>query len=81
MRSLYPLSWTLSNNVALIPERATIIGEEFGSGADGENAFDGVNGVLGMIEVVKGRRLEETVGLGLRSVRMSNENWPGRGTL
>jgi hypothetical protein len=58
MRSLYPLFWTLSNNVALTPELATIIGEEFGSGADGENAFDGVNGVLGMIEVVKVRRLE-----------------------
>jgi hypothetical protein len=46
MRSLYPLFWTLSNNVALTPELATIIGEEFGSGADGENAFDGVNGYL-----------------------------------
>jgi hypothetical protein len=33
-----------SNNVALTPELATIIGEEFGSRADGENAFDGVNG-------------------------------------
>lgn len=39
-----------------------------------------------MIEVVKGRRLERPLqpgkqGLGLRSVRMSNENWPGKGTL
>jgi hypothetical protein len=42
MRSLYLPFRTLSNNVALTPELATIIGEEFGSRADGENAFDGV---------------------------------------
>jgi hypothetical protein len=52
------LSWALSNNVMLAPELISLIDEGFGSRAAGEDAFDAVMGLLGMIEVVDGRRSE-----------------------
>jgi hypothetical protein len=52
------VSRTLSNNIALSPELSSLIGEGFGPRADGEDAFDAVMGLFGMIAVVEGRRLE-----------------------
>ncbi len=52
------VSWTLSNKIALSPELSSLIGEGFGPRADGEDAFDAVMGLFGMIAVVEGRRLE-----------------------
>ena len=52
------MSWTLSNKIALSPELSSLIGEGFGPRADGEDAFDAVMGLFGMIAVVEGRRLE-----------------------
>jgi hypothetical protein len=51
-------SWAFFNKVVLSPELESLIGEGFGSRADGEDAFDAVMGLFGMIEVIDGRRLE-----------------------
>jgi hypothetical protein len=51
-------SWAFSNKVVLALELESLIGEGFGSRADGEDAFDAVMGLFGMIEVIDGRRLE-----------------------
>jgi hypothetical protein len=52
------VNWSFSNNVALTPELASLIAEGFGPRADGEDAFDAVMGLFGMIEVIDGRRQE-----------------------
>jgi hypothetical protein len=52
------LSWSRFNNVALSPELESLIDEGFGPKATGEDAFDAVMGLFGMIEVIDGRRPE-----------------------
>ncbi len=51
-------SWAHSNNVVLAPALASLLDEGFGHSVDGEDAFDAVMGLFGMIEVIDGRRAE-----------------------
>jgi hypothetical protein len=51
-------SWAHSNNVILTPKLGSLINNGFGPQADGEDAFDAVMGLFGMIEVIDGRRPE-----------------------
>ena len=51
-------SWPSSNNVALSSDLVALVGDGFGTGAEGEDAFDAVMGLFGMIEVIEGRRPE-----------------------
>jgi hypothetical protein len=50
--------WAASNNVILAPELVSLINDGFGPTAAGEDAFDAVMGLFGMIEVIDGRRPE-----------------------
>lgn len=50
--------WAGSNNVILTPTLVSLINDGFGPHADGEDAFDAVMGLFGMIEVIDGRRPE-----------------------
>jgi len=52
------LSWAFSNNVELTAELTSLISAGFGPKADGEDVFDAVMGLFGMIEVIDGRRVE-----------------------
>ena len=45
------------HGVRLCPEMTAIVADGFGSRQDGEDPFDAAAGLLGMIEVVEGRRL------------------------
>lgn len=49
-------TWGARNHVAFTPELASLLDQGFGSRAEGEDAFDAVIGLFGMIEVVDGRR-------------------------
>jgi hypothetical protein len=51
-------SWARGNNITPTSELAALIGDGFGPKADGEDAFDAVMGLFGMIEVIDGRRPE-----------------------
>ncbi len=51
-------SWASSNNVALSSDLVALMGNGFGTLPEGEDAFDAVMGLLGMIEVIDGRRSE-----------------------
>jgi hypothetical protein len=46
-------SWAFSNNVALSSDLVALVGDGFGTQAEGEDAFDAVIGLLGMIEVIE----------------------------
>jgi hypothetical protein len=48
--------WSLSKNIRLEIELSSLMEEGFGPLASGEDAFDAVMGLFGMIEVVDGRR-------------------------
>lgn len=50
--------WARSAGIDLAPELEAEIEDGFGSGADGEDRFDAVVGLLGMLNVVLGRRSE-----------------------
>jgi hypothetical protein len=52
------LIWARSNNVLLAPDLVSLLDDGFGPRADGEDAFDAVMGLFGMIEVIDGRRPE-----------------------
>jgi hypothetical protein len=52
------LSWAHSNNVFPAPALVSLLEDGFGHRADGEDAFDAVVGLFGMIQVVDGRRPE-----------------------
>jgi hypothetical protein len=52
------VNWSYYNNVALTTELESLISKGFGPRADGEDAFDAVMGLFGMIEVIDGRRPE-----------------------
>ena len=49
-------AWSTHNSIALTPELASLIDQGFGPRAAGEDAFDAIMGLFGMIEVVDGRR-------------------------
>jgi hypothetical protein len=51
-------NWAFSNSVALSPDLVALVDNGFGTQAEGEDAFDAVMGLLGMIEVIEGRRPE-----------------------
>ncbi len=53
-------AWAARHDVSLSPELHAEIAEGFGSAASGEDRFDALLGLLGMIEVVDGRRAEVT---------------------
>lgn len=50
--------WADANNVAITSELTSLIDEGLGPRSDGEDAFDAVMGLFGMIEVIDGRRPE-----------------------
>jgi len=52
------LAWTSERNVRLSAELASLVRDGFGERADGEDAFDAITGLCGMIEVADGRRTE-----------------------
>jgi len=52
------LNWALSNNIMPAPELVTLINDGFGPKSVGEDAFDAVMGIFGMIEVIDRRRAE-----------------------
>lgn len=50
--------WATRHGVSFSPELAALIADGFGPKSDGEDAFDAIIGLLGMIEVADGRRAE-----------------------
>jgi len=60
--------WADSNKVIMTPTLVSLIEDGFGPRADGEDAFDAVLGLCGMIEVIDGRRPEGP---------MHKGNWEG----
>lgn len=50
--------WAARHGVRFCPQLVAAIAQGFGASAAGEDAFDALAGVLGMIEVVEGRRAE-----------------------
>lgn len=48
--------WTRARGIVVSPELAEQVDQGFGARPDGEDAFDALAGVLGMIEVADGRR-------------------------
>lgn len=50
------LKWAARHKVRLTPEIQTLIADGFGERPSGEDPFDAMAGLLGMIEVVDGRR-------------------------
>ena len=62
------LKWADSNKVILTPTLVSLIKNGFGSRADGEDSFDALLGLFGMIEVMDGRRPEGP---------MHKGNWEG----
>jgi len=63
--------WARQRHVAFAEQLATQVMDGFGPRADGEDPFDALIGLLGMIEVVDGRRLERP------SHRNRREDWQG----
>lgn len=61
-RSLAPaiLDWASRRPVRLAPDLRILVEDGFGAQASGEDAFDAVTGLFGMIEVVTGHRTEGT---------------------
>jgi hypothetical protein len=53
-------TWAAQHNVLLSPELRADVADGFGSEAGGEDRFDALLGLLGMIEVAEGRRPEMT---------------------
>lgn len=51
-------NWALASNVMLDPKLLSLVDQGFGPMAVGEDAFDALMGLFGMIEVVDGRRSE-----------------------
>ena len=52
------LEWASAHGVVLKPKLASLIRNGFGEHGDGEDAFDAITGLCGMIEVADGRRAE-----------------------
>jgi len=52
------LGWASAHGVVLKPKLASLIRDGFGARDDGEDAFDAIAGLCGMIEVADGRRAE-----------------------
>ncbi|WP_024509626.1 DUF429 domain-containing protein [Bradyrhizobium sp. ARR65] len=52
------LEWASRHRVRFDPDIARRVCDGFGAGGDGEDAFDALAGLCGMIEVVAGRRAE-----------------------
>jgi hypothetical protein len=52
------LGWASAHGVVLRPKLASLIRDGFGERDDGEDAFDAITGLCGMIEVADGRRAE-----------------------
>jgi len=52
------LAWASQRDVRLSAELASLIRDGFGESDDGEDAFDAITGLCGMIEVADGRRAE-----------------------
>lgn len=50
--------WAIDRGVALAPEATAEIEDGFGSASNGEDRFDAMAGLMGMMEVVLGRRSE-----------------------
>lgn len=50
--------WARQRSINFSPELAAAVADGFGVGANGDDEFDALTGLLGMIEVVDGRRLE-----------------------
>jgi hypothetical protein len=64
--------WADDRHVAIAPPVAADIADGFGGRSNGEDRFDALLGLLGMIEVVAGHRLEATYPTG---VSISWEGW------
>jgi hypothetical protein len=52
------LAWAAANGTEVAPELAAAIEEGFGAGPGGEDPFDAVAGLFGMVNVLLGRRPE-----------------------
>jgi len=65
------LDWARQRGVTFSVELITQVEDGFGARGEGEDAFDALIGVLGMIEVADGRRLERPAD------RNSGEAWEG----
>lgn len=57
------LNWAARHSVHLSDAAEAEVRDGFGEAASGEDAFDALAGLLKMIEVADGRRLEATIGL------------------
>ena len=66
------IGWLERQNVNVIPNLKTKIIDGFGSGADGEDPFDAVIGLCGMMDVVLGNR---SSGNELLSMDSDREGW------
>lgn len=65
------IKWAEERRVSFSPELGTQVASGFGESSSGEDSFDALVGLLGMIEVVDGRRPEAPI------TQRNRELWEG----